>query len=124
MYDEIDMPEDIVAFAEQLVAKEEDSLFFIKTYDWQDEEEAHDDDFQEEMHDEFCELYDSIVEQLSPRFGEAAEASGPDEFEEIQVNEAYPAAVWSLNEGTLYLAVSHEDRELPMLLAIGMTRKQ
>ncbi|HUG19664.1 MAG TPA: hypothetical protein VMM56_11830 [Planctomycetaceae bacterium] len=119
MSDEISMPDDIVEFAEQLASGGPGALEFIKIYEFEDDEEAHDDEFQERMHREFETVHGSLVEELSRKFGLPRLAEAEDEFDAIPLNGVFPAAIWEIEGAELFLAVSHEDRETPILLAIG-----
>ena len=121
MSDEISMPADIVAFAEELIAGEPEALEVIKIYEFEDDEEWHDDEFQEQKHREFEAVHRSLVEELSTKFGPASSAEAEDEFDAIPLCGVFPAATWEIEGTELFLAVSHEDRETPILLAIGTT---
>jgi hypothetical protein len=119
MSDEISMPTDIVAFAEELASGEAGALEVIKIYEFGDDEEAHDDAFQERKHREFEAVHSPLVEELSKKFGLPRIAGAEDEFDTIPLCGVFPAAIWEIEGAELYLAVSHEDRETPILLAIG-----
>ena len=119
MSDEISMPDDIVAFAEALTSGEPGALEIIKIYEFEDDEEWHDDAFQDRKHREFEAVHRSLVEELSGRFGAPEVAEEEDEFDSIPLNGVFPAAIWEIEGVELFLAVSHEDRETPVLLAIG-----
>ncbi len=119
MSDEISMPADIVSFAEELINDEPGSLEIIKIYMIEDDEEAHDDEFQKQKHLEFEAVHNSLAKELSKKFGTPKIAKKEDEFNKIPLCGVYPAATWEVNGAELYLAVSHEERETPYLLAIG-----
>lgn len=121
MSDEISMPADIVAFAEELTSGEPGALEVIKIYEFADDEEWHDDEFQEGKHRDFEAVQGSLVEELSKRFGVPRIAEAEDEFDAIPLCGVFPAAIWEVEDAELFLAVSHEDRETPILLAIGTT---
>ena len=119
MSDEISMPADIVAFAEELTSGEPGALEIIKIYEFEDDEEWHDDEFQERKQNEFEAVHSSLVDELSKKFGLPRIAEAEDEFEAIPLCGVFPAAIWEVEGAELFLAVSHEDRETPILLAIG-----
>ncbi|NQT17094.1 MAG: hypothetical protein HQ582_30335 [Planctomycetes bacterium] len=119
MSDDISMPGDIVAFAEELTGSGPGALEIIKIHQFEDDEEWHDDEFQERMHREFEVVHRSLVEELSKKFGLPRIADAEDEFDAIPLCGVFPAAIWQVAGCELFLAVSHEDRETPILLAIG-----
>ncbi len=121
MSDEISMPTDIVAFAEELTNGEPGTLEIIQIYELDDPEEAHDDAFVERKHREFEVIHGSLVEELSKKFGDPRIAEAEDEFHSIPLCCVFPAAMWEVDGTELFLAISHEDRETPILLAIGTT---
>jgi hypothetical protein len=118
MSDEISMPTDIVAFAEELINGEPGALEIIKIQILEGDEDAHDEAL-ELKHREFEAVHGSLVEELSKRFGDPRIAVEESEFDSIPLNGVFPAAMWEVEGTELFLAVSHEDRELPFLLAIG-----
>lgn len=120
MSDEISMPTDIVSFAEELISGEPRSLEIIKIDMIDNEEETHDDEFQKQKHLEFEAVHRSLVEKLSQKFGTPKIAMAEDEFNTIPLCGVSPAATWEVNGAELFLAVSHEEREAPYLLAIGV----
>ena len=113
------MPVNIVSFAEELISGELGSLEIIKIYEIEDDEEAHDDEFHKRKHLEFEAVHRSLVEEISKRFGDPKVAEVEDEFNTIPLCGVIPAATWEVDGTELYLAVSHEERETPFLLAIG-----
>ena len=119
MSEEIRIPDDIVAFAEGLTEGDPGALEVIKIHEFADDGEAHDDEFQARMHREFDAVHSSLVEKLSKKFGAPRIAEEEDEFDGIPLCGVFPAAIWDVSDGELFLAVSHEDRETPILLAIG-----
>ena len=119
MSDEISMPDDIVAFAEGLIDGEPGALEVIKIYEPEDTEEFRDDEFHQRKHEEFNAVHRSLVEQLSKKFGDPKIAEKEDEFDSVPLCGVFPAAIWEVDGIELFLAVSHEDLETPMLLAIG-----
>ncbi|QDU07531.1 hypothetical protein [Gimesia aquarii] len=120
MNDEISMPNDIVEFAQELTSGEPGALEIIKIQEFEGDEDTNDDAL-ERKHREFEAVHQSLVEELSSRFGAPNVSKVEDEFETIPLCGVYPAATWEVEGMELFLAISHEDRETPMLLAIGTT---
>ena len=91
----------------------------LRKLEFEEDEEWHDDEFQERKHCEFEAVHSSLVEELSKKFGPPRIAGVEDEFDTIPLCGVFPAAIWDTEGGELFLAVSHEDRETPILLAMG-----
>lgn len=76
MFDDISMPDDIVAFARELINSEPGEMEVIKIHMWEDDEEEpsdpHDDEVQEKKHEEFNAIHQSLVDKLKEAFGEPA----------------------------------------------------
>ena len=57
---------------------------------------------------------------MTKKFGTPRVAETEGEFDVIQLNGVFPASIWEIDGTELFLAVSHEDRETPILMIIGI----
>jgi hypothetical protein len=111
---------DIVALAKKYLRAKRDICEELEERGFWDEEEAHDDELVEKTHRQFLQKMKSYQRLLAAEFGEPSEV-GQDEHDAIPRNGILQHAVWEVKEKALFLAVSHEERELPCLLLLGVT---
>lgn len=81
--------------------------------------EAHDDDLQESLERTFLARMAAHEKALGGRFGPPVSA-GADEHPDVPVNGVVRHALWRVGKKSLFLVVSHEDRELPWVLELGV----
>ncbi len=104
--------------AQRLLKDDEDGLEELRIHEFADDEAAHDDDQTEELYAEFATDFETARTELSKKFGEPKRI-GTEEDEAIPLNGVLHFAVWEIDGKLLYVAASHEDREVPILLMIG-----
>lgn len=112
---------DVVAIAKSYLRGKKDVCEELDQREFWDEEEAHDDELVERTHRQFLRKMKAYQKLLTAEFGEPA-AVGKDEHDAIPRNGVLEHAIWDVNGKLLFLAVSHEDTELPCLILLGVTR--
>lgn len=109
----------ILAKADELLRSRKSKFENVDYRELSDDEEAHDDEHQAQLESIFLSNMASYEKALSVRFGTAVEV-GPDEHKAIPINGVVRHAIWAVGKKRLYLAVSHEDRELPWVTYLGI----
>ena len=103
----------------------------LKIHQFVEDFDAHDDELQDELAAEFRAAFDTCLRSLQSEFGSARLMDVGDESEgEDAIELAFSLvpgpvrlALWELPAGVLYVAVSHQDREEPIVLLIGTADK-
>lgn len=111
---------DVVALAKKYLRSRSDTCEEIETREFWDEEEAHDVALVEETYRQFLAKMKAYQAQLAAEFGDPSEI-GKDEHDAIPLNGILQHAIWDVNGKSLFLAVAHEDRELPCIIWLGVT---
>ncbi len=93
----------------------------VLQFDFPDDESRHDDDLQEAARDHFDKQFREALDELIMMYGKPIE-TGEDDHELIPLGGVFHYAVWNVEYGKLFLAVAHEDRELPLWLKVGVSR--
>jgi hypothetical protein len=103
-----------------LPAGESDDL---RIHSFPDDEQAHDDDLQQQIADEFIRDFQTALVDLRQVYGDPETAGDEDEeiAELIPLCGIFRYAMWTVKRRRLFLAAAHEDRELPFLLMLGTT---
>ena len=112
---------DVVALANTYFRAKKDVCEELDEREFWDEEEAHDHELVEKIHRQFLRKMKGYQKLLTAEFGEPA-VVGKDEHNAIPRNGVLEHAIWDVKGRSLFLAVSHEDTELPCLILLGMTR--
>ncbi len=110
----------ILAKAEELLKSRKSKFEIVDYRELYDEEEAHDDKLQGNLETSFLSNMASYEKALSMKFGPPTEVR-PDEHKSIPINGVVRHAIWTVGKKRLYLAVSHEDIELPWVTCLGVT---
>lgn len=113
----------VVQKARQLLREPPGDVHELRIYEFDDDEDAHDDDFQTQVEQSFVESFDALVEMLSTEFGQPA-IVGEADHNAIPLTGVFKFACWNVGEKTLYAAAAHEDREEPFLLVIGASESK
>jgi hypothetical protein len=104
--------------AEELLKSSASQCEEIDCREFYDDEEAHDDQLQESLEGMFlknCAKYEKAITQ---KYGAPA-MEGTTEHCDLPLNGVLRYFIWSIKEKMLYLAVCHEDRELPWVVCLG-----
>ena len=125
---QVEIPKDIVEFAEDLIRSGEEGFEIIKLRVLETEEDQHDDDLIDSVIQEFSEVLKGLTIQLEKEFGSPKLSiydEDEDDIEEEDEDEFYvpcsfSSAVWAKNDHILYLSVLQEDREFPICLVVGV----
>lgn len=110
----------ILAKAEELLKSRKSKFEDIDYRELYDDRETHDDELQRTLETSFRANMTSYEKVLSVKFGPPAEV-GSDEHNFIPVNGVVRHAIWTVGKKRLYLALSHEDTELPWVISLGVT---
>lgn len=111
---------DVNALALQFLGGTGAEIVDVMVQAFEDDVQAHDDDLQSRLEDEFVAEWSTAKEELVRDFGEPIE-EGATEATDVPLNGILRFAKWQLGGRVLYLAASHEDRECPYLLMLGIT---
>ena len=109
---------DVLAIATQ-VLDEPGEMEPVRLDMLEDDEIAHDDEAMKSLYSEFETFFDEAKSVLTQNYGEPAEIAEEDEEEVVPLNGIWRYALWSTDQATLFLALSHEDREAPVILMLG-----
>ncbi|WP_444942481.1 hypothetical protein ACJJI3_11140 [Microbulbifer sp. ZKSA004] len=127
----IEIPKDIVQFVDNLIDSGKEEFEVIKIQVLQDETKQHDDDLIKSIVHEFTQILQRLASVLENKYGPAKivlnadfDEEEEDEFEEgdeeFYIPCSFSSAVWTTDDFTLYLGVCQEDREFPIVLAVGV----
>jgi hypothetical protein len=106
------------ALAKQLLEGEPGELEELRIHEFTDDESAHDDAQIEKLHAEFSAELERAQKELTKIYGEPSR-TGESDDEVIPLGGVFRFAVWEVGEAQLFVAASHEDRGVPILLMIG-----
>ena len=103
------------------VLEDGDGSEYLRVHEFTDDVEAHDDARTDELYSEFEADVDRIAAELSGKYGPPAATGGRDteDHELVQLGGVIRFAMWQVEGHVLYIAASHEDRGLPVLLMLG-----
>ena len=90
----------------------------LRIHDFPDDESAHDDKRIEKLYVEFSAEVDRVQKELAKEYGPPSRTGETDD-DVIPLNGVFKFAVWEVGESQLFVAASHEDRGVPILLMIG-----
>ncbi len=83
---------------------------------------AHDDDRIEELYVEFSADVETIQDALTAELG-PPKHKGKSNHKFIPLNGVFRYALWEVGDKHLFVAAHHEDREIPIILALGTVEK-
>jgi hypothetical protein len=112
---------DVVALAKTYLRAKKDACEELEEREFWDEAEAHDRALVEKTHHQFLGKMKAYQKLLTAELGEPA-VVGKDEHDAIPRNGVLEHAIWDVQGKSLFLAVAHEDTELPCQLLLGVTR--
>jgi|SRR5579862_3674582 hypothetical protein len=107
-----------VDFAQKFLKEDEDNLEMLRMHEFPDDESAHDDELTERLYAEFSADVESAQAELSRHYGDPAR-TGTEDDELIPLNGVFRFAIWSVEGKHLFIAAHHEDRGVPIVLALG-----
>jgi hypothetical protein len=97
-----------------------EAISIVDIYEFKNDSEAHDDKFQEQLNDKFIRLFNMSVKYLDIEFGFRIEMDQYKIESIIPLTGIIKSAIWKIGNKQVYLALSHEDREMPYILATGI----
>lgn len=110
----------LLAKADALLLSESDQFEVIDYRGFLNDEEAHSDRIQNLRAIEFRERFDMYRAALVSRYG-PPDQTGSDVLCHIPICGILHQGIWTAGTKSLYLALSHEDRELPFVILLGIT---
>ena len=105
------------ALAKELLEGDPGGLEELRIHEFTDES-AHDDAQIKKCYAEFSAEQDRVQKELSKEYGQPSRTGETDD-DIIPLNGVFRFAVWEVDDSHLFLAASHEDRGVPVLLMIG-----
>ena len=112
------MSEPAVPVARRLLPGGPDGLEVLMMHQFPDDGDAHDEGTQRRARRAVDIAFDDAEAELTAEFGPPA-GIGTQNAGAIPLCGIIRWATWAAGGQTLYLAAAHEDRELPLLLALG-----
>ena len=106
------------SLAQELLGGEHGGLEELRIHEFTDDESAHDDKQIEKLYAEFSAEVDRVQKELANEYGPPSRAGETDDGV-IPLCGVFKFAVWELGDSQLFVAASHEDRGVPILLMIG-----
>lgn len=120
MQRKISLPDDIIDFAQKLISNREECFEPVLIFEFDDEESAYDDDFIDEQIDKLSISLENIKNTLESHFGPPTFCEEDDEADDTPIYGSEKGIAWEADEYLLYAAIIHEDREMPLLLGVGV----
>ena len=111
----------VVELAQQATESKRACSKSVLCFDFHGDEACHDDDFQEHVRNHFSKQFKEALDELIAVYGKPAE-TGEDDREFIPLGGVFHYAIWIVKNRKLFLAVAHEDRELPLWIKVGMSK--
>jgi hypothetical protein len=109
----------VLSLAAKLLQSRSSRFEDIDCREFRDDQEAHDEELQERLEAELRANLSKHEKTLAKEYGQPV-AAGPDEHRDIPINGVCRHVIWTVGRKSLYLALSHEDRELPWVISIGI----
>lgn len=106
------------SLATELLESGSGGLEELRIHEFADDEAAHDDKKIERLYADFCSELDRAQKELSAGYGPPSRTGDTDD-EIIPLCGVFRFAVWEVGEAQLFIAASHEDRGVPILLMMG-----
>lgn len=119
MYEYAENRRKALELARQCLSAPTDAMEPLYLYNFEDDSEAHDDSLLERVEAEFSEVWLGVVEEFTRTFGPAHTAETVEDAEWVPLCGVGGAAWWETEQGRLWVAYAHEDRETPFLLMVG-----
>jgi hypothetical protein len=105
--------------AEQFLKRRTGHFEAIDYREFHDEPEAHDDRMQESVEQMFRVNFAKYESALTDKYGSPTKG-GSKGHRDIPINGVMQYQIWRVGSKSLYLALSHEDRELPWVIYLGI----
>ena len=106
------------SLAKALLEGDPGGLEELRIHEFTDDESAHDDEQIGRLHAEFSGELERVQKELTKDYGQPSRTGEADD-EAIPLNGVFRFAVWEVGDSQLFVAASHEDRGVPVLLMIG-----
>lgn len=106
------------SLASELLEDEPGGMDDLRIHEFTDDESAHDDVKVEKLYADFSADLERAQQELAKVYGEPSRTGDSDD-EIIPLNGVFRFAVWEIGETQLFIAASHEDRGVPILLMMG-----
>lgn len=106
------------SLAQELLEGEPGEMEELRIHEFTDDESAHDDEQTQKLYADFTAELERAQKELTSVYGEPSR-TGESDDEIIPLNGVFRFAVWEAGDSQLFVAASHEDRGVPILLMIG-----
>src|SRR5262249_3767172 len=106
------------SLAKELLEGESGGLEELHIHEFTDDEEAHDDAQLKKLLSRFSSELERVQKELTKEYG-APIRTGDTDDDVIPLSGVFRFAVWEVGEAQLFVAASHEDRGVPIVLMIG-----
>ena len=106
------------SLAKELLEGEPGGMEELRIHEFTDDQSAHDDEQIEKLYADFSAELERSQKELTKMYGEPSRVGESDD-EIIPLNGVFRFAVWEVGDSQLFVAASHEDRGVPILLMIG-----
>jgi hypothetical protein len=108
-----------ISLAQGVISAGPGTMQELRIHEFVNDEAAHDDEAIKDLYLEFSVNFDQMQTELSEEFGNPCE-TGSEDTGDIPLSGVFRYAKWEVGGQRLYMAAAHEDRELPILLMIGI----
>jgi len=112
------MSKSATALAKELLEGEPGGLEELRIHEFADDESAHDDEGTQRLYADFSSEFDRVQKELSKKYGSPSRTGETDD-DVIPLCGVIRFAIWEVGDAQLFMAVSHEDRGVPILLMLG-----
>lgn len=106
--------------AQKLLTSRSDASEELEAWEFRSESEAHDDAVPDEQHAQADASFEAAAAALAADYGEPWKSASGQHPDLPHAVERW--TIWKVLDRTLYLVVSHEDRELPVTLIVGILK--
>lgn len=110
----------VLAMAENLLKQRKSRHEVIDCREFFSDVEAHDDELQTSLEENFLANFQKYERSVTGRYGSPG-TNGNNDHPGIPHCGVLRYAIWTIDGQSLYLALTHEDRELPFLIVMGVS---
>ena len=104
--------------AQAAATLEEGEMDVVRIHEFELDGDEHDDAATDQLHKDFKADFDDATKVLSEHYGEPSRTGDTDD-DAIPLAGLVAYNVWSIDDCSLFLAISHEDRGAPILMMLG-----
>jgi hypothetical protein len=112
------MAKTATTLASELLDGDAGRLEELRTHEFDDDDEAHDDEAIEKLYADFSAEFHRIEAALTKQYGKPSR-TGKEDDKVVPLNGVFHFAIWPVGQKQLFAAAAHEDRGVPILLMLG-----